>query len=367
MGVLLGWSVLFNLFASFNHNELLRVNNPLVFQHLLHFFDEPRYFADKIFGRSYGPTEIDVTFPKGRKGKLEPLVITGSEFLTDYLYVYYISDDKIEVGFEHSGYGGPVSAPLTIDFSKSHRFLVDMPSLYPPVGDPYFDEIPKRDVEAFSAHLRVLLDGVPIIDAPQQVFPAFRERPLIGTSTRGQVSLGERFTGVINTVEIRKPDWDALAKAGLSGPIVISLTFPLQGAGVHEPLLTTGAPGRGDVLVANFIDQAHITLSLDHWGYGGPTSAPFEIKPGTRQTMQISFGSFFPDSERPLNVDATLWTAASHRLSVTLDKVKVFDVSTPFFEAPADTMAVGRNSIGASSSVAEFSGKIYGFYRIPLD
>ena len=365
-GFLLAWSVLFNLFASFNHNELLRVNNPAVFRRLLHFFDEPRFVADKVSGRIYGPTEFTVTFPADRQGKLEPLVITGSQFLSDYLYVFYVADNRIKVGFEHSGFGGPVTDTLTVDFTKPHRFLVDMPSLYPPLGDPYFDGIPARTVEAFSGRLKVSLDGVMIIDGPQQVFPAFRARPLIGASAPGETSLGERFTGSIGDVRILKPDWNALVKADESGPLVMSLSFPAQNAGAHEPLLTCGSPGHGDVLVANFVDATHITLSLDHWGYGGPTSAPIEIKPGTRQTLQVSFGSFFPDADRPAGVNAVRWAAARHKLTVTLDKAKVFDTPAEFYDAPSETIAVGRNSIGASSSLAKFSGTIYGSYRIPL-
>ncbi len=362
-GCLLAWSVLFNVFAAINHNELLRVNDPVVFRRLLHFFDEPRYVVDRLAGKIYGPTEITVRFPTDRQGKLEPIVITGSQFLTDYLYVFYVSADTIVVGFEHSGYGGPVTAPLKVDFKRSHRFLVDLPSLYPPVGDPYFDGIPPRAIEAFNSHLRVSLDGIPLFDSPQLVFPAFRERPLIGTSAPGQASLGERFTGTIEKVTVLKPDWNAMIKAEQSGPMVISLAFPANKVGLHEPLLTSGSQGRGDVLVANYVDATHLTLTLDHWGYGGPTSAPIAIKPGTRQLLEVYFGSFFPADERPADIDASHWAAAAGRLTVLLDHVKVFDVATPFYEAPSATVIVGKNSIGASSSLAEFSGQIFGSYR----
>jgi hypothetical protein len=126
----LAWSVLFNVFASFNHNELLRVEHPTVFRGLLHAFDTPRFLFDRATGRTYGPLELTVKFPAGRTGQTEPLVITGSEFLSDYLYVLYAANDRIVFGFEHSGYGGPTSDPLPVDYGRPHVITVDMAPLY---------------------------------------------------------------------------------------------------------------------------------------------------------------------------------------------------------------------------------------------
>jgi hypothetical protein len=131
-GAALVWSVLFNVFASFGHNEFLRTNNPLVYRRLVHAFGCPRYELDRILGRNFGPVEITLKFPTDKKGKLEPLVITGSNFLSDYLYVYYDPSGKVAIGFEHTSYGGPVTEPIPIDLNQPHRIRVDMPPLYPP-------------------------------------------------------------------------------------------------------------------------------------------------------------------------------------------------------------------------------------------
>jgi hypothetical protein len=358
--MLLAWSVLFNVFASLGHNELLRVNYPAVFQRLEHAFNYPRYAFDKLTGRTYGPLELTVRFPADKKGKLEPLVITGSEFLSDYLYVYYVSSDKIVIGFEHAGYGGPVTDAIPVDYSRPHRITVDMPPFYPPVGDPYFDGIPPKAVEAFSTRLMVSLDDRPqIIATAARFHPPFAVRPSIGSGTAAQAALGRRFSGEI--LGVRRLALDTSAPP--TGPLVILLEFPSGRPGVSEPIVSTGFTGRGDVLAVNYLDSRHVTFSLDHWGYGGPTSGPVEIKPGFQQTLIVSLGSFFPASGRPSHALASQWSDAAGKLELTLDNHRVFEVKTPFYDAPSESVVVGRNQIGSTTCSASFSGRIVASFR----
>jgi hypothetical protein len=361
--LLLTWSVLFNLFASFAHNELLRVNEPAVFRRLEHAFNYPRFVFDRVAGRTYGPLEVTVRFPTGRKGQLEPLVITGLEFLSDYVYLFYASNDRVVIGFEHAGYGGPVTDPIPVDYSRPHRITVDMPPLYPPIGDPYFDGIPARAVEAFGMRLRISLDGVAVIDTAEQFHPPSSVRPSIGSGAPTQRALGGRFTGEILGVRRLEPDWGAAQRAAEAGPLVISLEFPTGQTGVSEPLVSSGSTGRGDILIVNYIDSNHVTFSLDHWAYGGPTSGPVEIRPGARQKLGVSFGSFFPASERPADVPASRWADAAGKLEVDLDGRRVFEARTPFYDAPSETVVVGRNQIGSTGCGATFSGRIIAHVR----
>jgi hypothetical protein len=253
-----------------------------------------------------------------------------------------------------------------MDYSAPHRLMVDMPPLYPPLGDPYFDSVPPKVIAQFGSRLRVWLDGDEIIDTPQQFHPPFRTSPGVGSGAPGQRALGGRFTGEIQSIRILKPDWNERSRIARGGPLVILLEFPVGHAGGHEPLVTSGQTGKGDVLVVNYLDANHVTFALDHWGYGGPVSDPVEIKPLTRQTLEVRFGSFFTESGRPPDVPIPQWLAASEKLELILDGKNVFEVKTPFYEAPAEDVVIGRNSIGASSCVAEFSGRIFGSIRSDL-
>ena len=154
-----------------------------------------------------------------------------------------------------------------------------------------------------------------------------------------------------------------MTKAERVGPLVIFLEFPTGHPGAHEPLVSTGDTGRGDVLAVNYVDSNHATFSLDHWGYGGPTSDPVEIKPGVRQTLRVSFGSFFPASARPGEVPVPQWSHAAEKLEVVLDNHPVLEVRTPFYDAAPETVAVGRNQIGSSTCASTFSGRIIGYFR----
>jgi hypothetical protein len=365
--LLLAWSAMFNVFATIGHNELLRANDPVVFTRLSHAFGWPRHLLDEATGRTFGPLQLRLKFPADRIGKVEPLIITGSEFLSDYLYAVYTSGNKITIGFEHAGYGGPVTKPIPFDYSVPHALTIDMPPLYPPIGDPFFDKIPKAARAQFANWLRVWLDGVLVIETTQQFHPPFSTRPGIGGGEKGQEALGRRFTGKVLSVRRLKSDWTALTWATRAGPLVISLEFPVGQVGTHEPIVTSGVAGKGDVLVANYIDANHVTFSMDHWGYGGPTSGPVEIKPGVRQTLEVRFGSFFEPDERPTDIPVSQWSAAHEKLELILDHQKVYEVKTPFYPAAPQDVVVGINLIGASSCVAKFSGRIFGSIRAALD
>jgi hypothetical protein len=209
--------------------------------------------------------------------------------------------------------------------------------------------------------LKVSLDGASVIDTTQQFYPPFSIRPGLGGGSASQVALGRRFTGEILGTRILPADWNSSPQASGVGPLVMTLEFPVFTPDAPEPLVALGYNGRGDILYVNYLDLRHVTLSFDHWGVGGPTSQAIEIKPGVRQTLEVRFGSFFPETRRPAGIPASRWAESGKKLEVLLDGIRVFDANTPFYDVPADTLVVGRNSIGSSGCAARFSGKILDF------
>jgi hypothetical protein len=365
--VLLAWSVLFNVFAAFGHNDLLRIADPDSFRVLSHAFGLPRHYVDRLRGRSYGPIELTVRFPKFEKAHLEPLVISGSEFLSDYLYLLYLPDNRLIVGFEHTGYGGAVTKPFACDYGRIHRIVVDMAPLYPPKDDPYFDHLPKDVVAEALGHLRVSMDGAPIEDVEQATYPPFRPMPAVGQGTESQRALGRSFTGEILRVRSLPPDWGARPKPLTVGPIVMALTFPQGRTGIQEPLVSSGNTGHGDVLGVRYVDASHVVLFLDHWGYGGPHTKPLAFNPDENQVFEVRFGSFFPRSGRPPDVPEKAWSDASRKLVVIFNDRTVLNEDFGFYDARPETVVVGKNPIGASTCQPSFTGKILGYGRPGLD
>jgi hypothetical protein len=113
----------------------------------------------------------------------------------------------------------------------------------------------------------------------------------------------------------------------------------------------------------NYLDQNRVTFTLDRWGYGGPTSDPVKIEAGKPQILEVSLGSFFPSAERPMDVSAERWAEESQTLTISLNKHTVLRAKTSTYPSDPKSIAVGRNPIGASSCVAEFSGTILGSTR----
>ncbi len=356
------WSVGFGFFASISHNELLRQNQPDLYRRMVHAFGYPRHYLDRITGRTYGPLELNVRLPMRDKPVLEPLVISGSEFLSDYLYLFYPSHDFLIVGFEHTSHGGPTTKAIPIDYGELHRFRIEMAGLYPPAGDPYFDGLDPEVVRQRTETLHVWLDGLPIMDAPQAFYPPFQIRPSIGEGSPSQRALGRRFTGAILGVRTLDPS-EIRPPAQEIGGLVIALEFPEGKSTGHEPLVVTGEAGKADVLLVNYLGPHQVSFTLDHWGLGGPTSGPIDIDPNIRQTLVVRFGSFFPAGRRPPGTAAERWLEASSKLELILDRHRIFEARAPFYPAGAGTLALGRNSVGASSCAPVFTGKVLGWTR----
>ncbi len=198
--VALGLTLFFNVFVSFQHNELLRYHNPAAYRRLAHAFDHLPWWWARATGQRSGPLRIRLTFPAERTGRLEPLIVTGLSFRADFLYVYYQDGENIKIGFEHTSYGGPVSPPLRVDYGAEHVLEVQMGSFYPPVEDPCYDGLPAAEVERRKRTLLVKLDGREVLAARCDFYDSSPGDVAVGRNPVSE-AFGRRFTGVIHRVE----------------------------------------------------------------------------------------------------------------------------------------------------------------------
>ena len=139
----------------------------------------------------------------------------------------------------------------------------------------------------------------------------------------------------------------------------MKIWFPSDKApGTSEPLVVTGAMGKGDVLFVRYVDDRLIAIGFDHWNVGGPTSAPFEINYADPHRLAVRMGSLFPPAVGPLPQDRR-----RRLLEVKLDGVVVLSGAFEFYDAPASQVYIGRNPIGASTADLRFSGRITDVWR----
>ena len=356
--IALAWSGAFGFLASIQHNDLLRINHPAVYAPLARLGNIPSAWVDRLRGTRYGPLELTVKFPAGRAGHLEPLLVNGVDFKSDFIYVFYPDPRHVIFGFEHTGYGGPLTESVDVDFQKEHRLRIDLGALYPPKDDPFFDRWTPAAIEAHVRRLRLSLDGQSLMDDPAECYDPVARAPRLGFSP-DSTAFGREFTGVITGAH-------RVADAGPDpfGAVRLYLELPPGPFGTTEPLLTTGVTGRGDLIRIIYVDGGHVRFVHDRWGFGGAASADIPIRYDSRHRVELSLGSLYPDGPWTAGVPAAELAGVRDRVRVTLDGLPVLDVREPSHPAAPETVAVGNNAIGASPCQPRFTGRILNQQRI---
>jgi hypothetical protein len=194
------YTLLFNVFVSLQHNELLRYHNPAAYRRLAHAFNHVSVWLGETAPAKTGPMRIRLDFPANCTGKLQPLIVTGLSFRADFLWVYYVDDRHIKIGFEHTSYGGPVTDPIEIDFAADHTLEVEMGSFYPPVEHPFYDGMASGEITRLKRTLRVALDGREILSGPYDFYDSSPGDVAVGNNPVSD-AFGKRFTGRIISAE----------------------------------------------------------------------------------------------------------------------------------------------------------------------
>jgi hypothetical protein len=200
LGGLLAWTAVINFGASFALYESYRSFNPASFAHdsfdaTARIFNQPVFLLDRLLKMEPTMAEVTLKFPTQAFGKVEPLLVTGDYPQQDFLYLYYTDPSHLRIGFESMGWGGPVSAPIPIDYDRAHTIDVLLGSALPPPGHPSYRGRSPSDVAELRRELKIRLDGhVVLTSAKDPHLHATRERWFWGESPF-DAAFGTRFTG----------------------------------------------------------------------------------------------------------------------------------------------------------------------------
>ncbi|HVW21307.1 MAG TPA: hypothetical protein VHC86_08835 [Opitutaceae bacterium] len=354
---LLGYSAIFNIFASIRHNELFRADHPAVYRRIAHRWDWLPDLYDRWRGTRYGPIEMKVEFPADKAGAIEPLVATGRSFLSDYLFVHYLGADSIQFGLEHTSRGTFLGPPVGLDSARPHVLRIDLGSLYPPAADPYFDRMPPDEARRRQRTLRVTLDGRVALDRELVFYDASGPVPSVG-SAGDRPAFPQGFSGRILS-------WRRLAGAALPaspqrfGALRLEAVLPPFGGIRNEPLVCSGETGRGDLIYLRYLAPGRISFGYDHWGSGGPITPPVETEPRARQVIEIDYGGLHPRE------DIEESASASTSIVVRLNGRLVLNAPVPYYPCDPGTVSVGLNAIQASTASPTFSGSLLKVERLP--
>jgi hypothetical protein len=152
--------------------------------------------------------------------------------------------------------------------------------------------------------------------------------------------------------------------SGYPGVVRMTLRLPDFPNSQPEPLVTTGASGRGDVLFLRPEGGDQVRLGLDHWGSPPIVSEPLRFDRAQPHVLVIAMGSLLPPAKDPFFHWRPDWGALKHRLFVSCDGRTVLDVPAAFHEVEPSTITFGLNLIGASTAIPALSATIVSFARL---
>jgi hypothetical protein len=273
-----------------------------------------------------------VTFPMGRSGSSEPLLCLVSADMTRECYVTYLSRGRIRITC-----WGPAGVPLesgecTFDPAKSH--VIDIEA-----GD--------TNSPAPSHQVSCEFDGVRLFGGSQLQSAARPPAIDSGINRVRAPGVDDRFTG--SQMELTLPsDTPQAGPAPTHGAVHMILTLPENETGRHEPLLTTGRTGAGDLVYLIYEDDHHVRVGFDHWGVGGITSDPIRVDYGLPHEVWIGMSS----------LNETGVTNTGSPVTVVLDGQTAVASKLVPYPTTASEVTVGKNGIGGSTADPDFNGSV---------
>jgi hypothetical protein len=353
LGVLLGYSALFNVLASLRHNELFRAEHAALYQRVARIGNYPSYFLGLLLHHEFGPVELQVIFPRDKQGTVEPLIVTGREFLSDYLFVHYLDADHVRFGVDHTSRGSLVGQAMEIKPGAVQTIRVDFGSLYPPPAHPYFDAMSRDEAETRQETLRVTLNGQVALDRTLQPYDAGGWDPTIGSSG-DRVAFKTPFSGRILSWR-RMPDaLPAVALDPVFGPVRLRVILPRFTEVRSEPLVCSGETGNGDLVYVHYERADRISFGYDHWGKSGMVSPSFAVTPGGTQVIEIEYGGL----EAGGRIGAAPAEITGRPLVIRLNGAVVLAAPAAFWTCDPSSVAVATNRIHTSTAVDDFSGTL---------
>ncbi|HTX64515.1 MAG TPA: hypothetical protein VMD31_01975, partial [Opitutaceae bacterium] len=301
-----------------------------------------------------GPVRLTVSFPAFTAFHTEPLVSTGHPGAGDLLYVTYVAPGRIRFGHDDSG-GGSVETQ-DVEYTPGREYVLDVD-----MGSLHAD----RTQETFDGPLVVDFDERRLIESQRQFHATTPIEIAFGFNSMESSVSKAMFAGQIVAVDrprVLRPDTEEPLNAG-EGALRLKLRFPQSRMTHQEPLLVTGQPGAADVVYVVYAGPGEVRLGYDHWGHGGPVSAPLAVDYRLPHVVDISLGSLYPapgskawgDTPQPVRQQA-LGTVV-----VKLDGHTVITRAGTAYPAIGAKMTIGRNTVGASTAEYRFTGTILGY------
>ncbi|MFZ5494451.1 MAG: hypothetical protein ACOZE5_03820 [Verrucomicrobiota bacterium] len=291
-----------------------------------------------------GPVRLTLRFPTRSGDEGLPLVATGETAGGDLVFAQLLEGDLVRFGHDSFGAGAIYTPTVPYDPGVDQVVEIEMASLYPAKS-----ELPDSRL---SSRLRIAFNGSALLDTSRPFNPAGAEEVEFGFNTIHASTAIEYFPGAVRSIERLPPhpfsDWRAHP-----GDLRLTVRFPAASAPVSEPLVVTGRPGRGDVLFVRYEEDGAIRFGHDHWGVGADLGERLLLDRSQVHLLVIRSASLGAAPNGPAGFE------------VSADGKSVFRSALPVYPAGPQELALGENSIGASSSNPQFTGAFLLAERVP--
>jgi putative flippase GtrA len=267
--------------------------NPSVYRQISRVFDFPAAAWERANHENTGPLTMDVVFPEFHGAVLEPLLVTGVEYETDYFFVYYKAPGVVLLGFTNSGESPVYTEDIEIKPGQKYHLRFEGGALYPPDGHPVYLGWTEGQVHAAKVWLRIALDGRLVLNQPRQFQEGAPEFLQVGSDIRSG-AFGRRFMGTVSDVRreplVREPELGSM-----SGDVVLTVMLPREIVPGSQPLLVAGKAGTAELVGYRPVDEKHFVLTYEKWGGGYWESDPITTPANREATFRIRLGSILPE------------------------------------------------------------------------
>lgn len=308
-------------------------------------FNYPAHWAERIAGTRFGPVSGELTFGPGAVATREPLIATSRG--RDVLFAERLPNNQVRFGFFHYGTMTPVSEPVTVEPGKPYSFTFDVGSLYPATEHPRFARFPRNAVDALRRRVRVIWDGHLVLDTASAMYPSSPGLLKIGENPEALNTLPRISGSITGLARGGIPDFETLAGARGSGPVRLTLKFPSFVSVYGEPLISTGAPLKGDLVFVTYLAPGRLKIGHDSMSGGAVQTRPLNFDPAVVHTIDVDAPMLSPGS----GADST-----SGRINIRFDGKLVLSAQRQFAPTSALDTVFGYNAVESSAASALFTG-----------
>ena len=308
----------------------------------------------------HGPLLLEVRFPEGTKDVTEPLLVTGRLGGNgDLVTVTYLGENQVEFGYFHRGSGGPSSLPVKIDPTHVYRLEIHAGGLQPPPEHPVFADWPEAEVARLRRQLLIKLDDEVVLRGKATSYPSTPDTVQIGANDLALDVAVSRFSGEILSREqlgVSRAAADPWTQG--DGPVELEVILPSRPTVTGVPLISTGRPGHGDLVLAEVLEGSRVRFGHDSWGAGLVWTEAVAFDPAQTQKIHIELGSLYDPSKLEDN------QSAPNRWLVALNGETVFSRPRPFHPSLPGEIEFGYNTVQSSAAMPGFIGTLIGVKRV---